>query len=131
VIDGRLHRPCSSRPIKACRGSTCKRPVVAGNEWSQYLGTFTGKHETRHAVADPVDIYQHDAAILKRIAELAAMGRVMRPSNAPDPDPIRLLPLRGEARLAGAANVEPGLNVALVQRSPGGQPSTKAPIAGP
>jgi hypothetical protein len=51
---------------------------------SQYLGTFTGKHETRHAVADPVDIYQHDAAILKRIAELAALGRVMRPSNARD-----------------------------------------------
>jgi hypothetical protein len=41
-------------PIKACRGSTCKRPVDAGNEWRQYLGTFTGKHETRHAVADPV-----------------------------------------------------------------------------
>jgi hypothetical protein len=39
---------------------------------ARYLGTFTGKEETRHGVADPVDIYKHDEAILKRVAELAA-----------------------------------------------------------
>lgn len=38
---------------------------------SRYLGTFAGKDETRVAVSEPVDIYQHDAAILKRIEELA------------------------------------------------------------
>ena len=39
---------------------------------ARYLGTFTGKEETRHGVSDPVDIYKHDEAILKRVAELAA-----------------------------------------------------------
>jgi predicted type IV restriction endonuclease len=39
---------------------------------SRYFGTFAGKEETRHPVTDPVDIYQHDAAILKRIEELTA-----------------------------------------------------------
>lgn len=39
---------------------------------SRYFGTFGGKDETRHSVSDPVDIYQHDAAILKRIEELSA-----------------------------------------------------------
>jgi hypothetical protein len=38
---------------------------------ARYFGTFTGKDETRHAMLDPVEIYQHDAAILKRIQELA------------------------------------------------------------
>ena len=38
---------------------------------ARYLGTFTGKEETRHSLADPVQIYQHDEAILKRVAELA------------------------------------------------------------
>lgn len=38
---------------------------------ARYLGTFQGKEETRHAVSEPVDIYQHDEAILKRVAELA------------------------------------------------------------
>jgi predicted type IV restriction endonuclease len=38
----------------------------------RYLGTFEGKDETRHTVIDPVAIYQHDQAILKRIEELNA-----------------------------------------------------------
>lgn len=37
---------------------------------SRYFGTFTGKDETRHSVSDPIDIYKHDAAILKRIEEV-------------------------------------------------------------
>ncbi len=37
---------------------------------SRYLGTFVGKEETRRAVAGPVDIYQHEKAILDRIKEL-------------------------------------------------------------
>jgi hypothetical protein len=39
---------------------------------SRYFGTFAGKEETRHALLDPVQIYQHDAAILKRVAELSS-----------------------------------------------------------
>ena len=39
---------------------------------SRYFGTFSGREETRHSVTDPVDIYQHDAEILKRIEELDA-----------------------------------------------------------
>lgn len=39
---------------------------------SRYFGTFAGKDEVRHSVADPVDIYQHGDAILKRIEELSA-----------------------------------------------------------
>lgn len=38
---------------------------------ARYLGTFSGKEETRASVADPIDIYQHEAAILNRIKELA------------------------------------------------------------
>lgn len=38
---------------------------------SKHFGTFEGKEETRVGVADPVDIYQHSAAILARIDELA------------------------------------------------------------
>jgi hypothetical protein len=37
---------------------------------ARYLGTFVGKDETRLSVSEPVDIYQHDAAILARIGEL-------------------------------------------------------------
>lgn len=37
---------------------------------ARYLGTFAGKEETRHAVSEPVQIYQHGDAILKRVAEL-------------------------------------------------------------
>lgn len=37
---------------------------------ARYLGTFEGKAETRHSMLDPVEIYQHDAAILQRVAEL-------------------------------------------------------------
>lgn len=37
---------------------------------ARYLGTFSGKEETRHSVSEPVQIYQHDEAILKRVAEL-------------------------------------------------------------
>lgn len=38
---------------------------------ARYLGTFTGKVEARHSVLEPVQIYKHDEAILKRVAELA------------------------------------------------------------
>lgn len=38
---------------------------------ARYFGTFEGKEETRHAVAGPLDIYGHEAAILKRIEELS------------------------------------------------------------
>jgi hypothetical protein len=37
---------------------------------ARYLGTFIGKEEVRHSVLEPVEIYQHDEAILKRVAEL-------------------------------------------------------------
>jgi hypothetical protein len=37
---------------------------------ARYLGTFSGKEETRHSVTEPVQIDQHDEAILKRVAEL-------------------------------------------------------------
>jgi hypothetical protein len=37
---------------------------------ARYFGTFLGKEETRHSVLEPVQIYQHDEAILKRVAEL-------------------------------------------------------------
>jgi hypothetical protein len=38
---------------------------------SRYLGTFTGKEETRVSVMDPVDIYKHEAAIAARVQQLA------------------------------------------------------------
>lgn len=38
---------------------------------SRYLGTFTGKEETRVSVTDPVDIYKHESAIAARVQELA------------------------------------------------------------
>jgi hypothetical protein len=38
----------------------------------RYLGTFAAKAETRHAVREPVDIYQHDSAILERVQEQAS-----------------------------------------------------------
>jgi hypothetical protein len=38
---------------------------------SRYLGTFTGKEESRVAVKEPIDIYKAEAAILKRIEELS------------------------------------------------------------
>lgn len=39
---------------------------------ARYFGTFEGKEETRHAVGGTLDIYGHEAAILKRIDELDA-----------------------------------------------------------
>lgn len=39
---------------------------------ARYLGTFNGKDENRKSVGEPIDIYKHEAAILKRIEELAA-----------------------------------------------------------
>ena len=39
---------------------------------SRYFGSFAGKEETRHPVIEPTDIYQMDALILGRIAELEA-----------------------------------------------------------
>jgi hypothetical protein len=40
---------------------------------ARYLGTLAGKDEVRHSLTEPVQIYQHDAAILSRVAEL--LGR--------------------------------------------------------
>lgn len=37
---------------------------------ARYLGVFTGKEETRLPVSDPVDIYQHQKALISRIEEL-------------------------------------------------------------
>lgn len=39
---------------------------------ARYLGTFTAKEEKRESVADPLDIYKHEPAILQRLEELAA-----------------------------------------------------------
>ncbi|ARU15762.1 type I restriction endonuclease [Croceicoccus marinus] len=39
---------------------------------SRYFGTFEGKDETRHPVGGTLDIYGHEAAILKRLEELEA-----------------------------------------------------------
>lgn len=36
----------------------------------RYLGVFEGKNETKISVLNPVDLYQHEQAILDRIAEL-------------------------------------------------------------
>lgn len=38
----------------------------------RYLGTFDDKDETRVSVVEPIDIYKHEAAILKRIEQLAS-----------------------------------------------------------
>ncbi|MBA3577091.1 MAG: type I restriction enzyme HsdR N-terminal domain-containing protein [Sphingomonas sp.] len=38
---------------------------------SRYLGTFTGKEESRVSVGEPIDIYKEETAILKRIEELS------------------------------------------------------------
>jgi len=38
---------------------------------ARYIGTFDGKEEKREAVSGPIDLYKHEAAILKRIEELA------------------------------------------------------------
>lgn len=37
---------------------------------ARYFGTFAGKEETKVAMMEPVEIYQHDTAILARVAEL-------------------------------------------------------------
>jgi len=37
---------------------------------ARYLGTFQGKAEERISVSGPIDIYKHEAAILKRLQEL-------------------------------------------------------------
>lgn len=39
---------------------------------ARYLGTFDGKEETRVPVTEPIDIYKHEKAILKRIEQLAS-----------------------------------------------------------
>lgn len=39
---------------------------------ARHLGTFDGKDETRVTVTEPLDIYKHEPAILKRIEQLAA-----------------------------------------------------------
>ena len=38
---------------------------------ARYLGTFSGKAETRVSVGEPTDIYKEEAAILKRLEELS------------------------------------------------------------
>ena len=50
-----------------------RRPLVRlrfNSPTARYLGVFAGKEETRERVSEPVDIYKHDAAILKRVTEL-------------------------------------------------------------
>ncbi|MBS0481375.1 MAG: type I restriction enzyme HsdR N-terminal domain-containing protein [Proteobacteria bacterium] len=42
------------------------------SQTARYLGTFIGKDEIRIAVGDPIDIFQHEAAVLNRIQELIA-----------------------------------------------------------
>ena len=37
---------------------------------ARYLGTFQGKEEERVSVSEPIDIYKHEGALLKRIEEL-------------------------------------------------------------
>lgn len=37
---------------------------------TRYLGTFTGKDEKRERIGEPVDIYKHEATLLKRLKEL-------------------------------------------------------------
>lgn len=37
---------------------------------ARYLGTFDGKDETRVSVTEPLDIYKHELAILKRVEQL-------------------------------------------------------------
>lgn len=50
---------------------------------ARYLGTFTGKDETRVAVSDPIDLYKHEAAILQRIRDLdGAKGEPAEKSRA-------------------------------------------------
>jgi hypothetical protein len=39
---------------------------------ARHLGTFDGKDETRVSVTEPIDIYKHESAILKRIGQLAS-----------------------------------------------------------
>ncbi|HEY0027768.1 MAG TPA: type I restriction endonuclease [Allosphingosinicella sp.] len=50
----------------------------------RYFGTFTAKEETRHAVSDPVQIYQHGDAILARVAELAGLKTAKRHCESVD-----------------------------------------------
>ena len=41
---------------------------------ARYLGVFSGKDERRISVSGPIDIYQHDVAILARVVELEGQG---------------------------------------------------------
>lgn len=43
---------------------------------ARYLGMFTGKDEVKYAMVDPIEIYQHSDAILKRIDELLSGKQV-------------------------------------------------------
>jgi len=40
---------------------------------ARYLGTFDEKDETRVPVSEPIDIYKHETAILKRIEQLVSL----------------------------------------------------------
>ena len=37
---------------------------------ARYIGSFSGKDETRHAVSSPIDIYQFEKRLLDRISEI-------------------------------------------------------------
>jgi len=39
---------------------------------ARHLGTFDGKEEKRLSIMEPIDIYKHESAILKRIEQLAS-----------------------------------------------------------
>jgi hypothetical protein len=58
-------------------------------------------------------------------------GRLVGEHAGQDFHRVRLLPLGGEARLAGPALVEIGWMSASLSGMRGGQPSTTQPIAGP
>ncbi len=51
-----------------------RKPIVRlhfNSPTTRYLGTFEGKSETRHPVSDPVEIYQHAAAIVSQLERLS------------------------------------------------------------
>ena len=69
-MDPSLHQKTSL----ATSGKTIAR-LHFNSATSRHFGTFEGKDETRHSVAEPIDIYAHEAAILKRIEELYDGGK--------------------------------------------------------
>ena len=52
-----------------------RRPIARlhfNSPTARYLGTFDGKDETRISVSEPIDIYKHEPAILKRLEQLVS-----------------------------------------------------------